>query len=338
MTDEKDSKGNLLPEVERMTKIGSFIRKTSVDEFPQLLNVIKGDMSLVGPRPLLVDYLPLYSTEQALRHNVRPGITGWAQVNGRNTISWEEKFKLDVWYVRNLSFLLDFKILLITLKKVFVSEGISSSDSVTMSKFKGNQMVIIGASGHAKVISNTLYLSGVNVSAYYDDCQLEFYNSIKVFCPINKISANDDAIIAIGNNSIRKRIESAHPTLNYAIAIHPKSVIDKSVSIGVGSVVMASATINNSTIIGKHCIINTSSSIDHDCKLENYVHISPGAVLCGGIQVSEGTFIGAGAIVIPNIKIGKWATIGAGSIIINDIPDYAVVVGNPGVIKKYNQK
>jgi undecaprenyl phosphate N,N'-diacetylbacillosamine 1-phosphate transferase len=138
MNEKKDKNGKLLPDSERLTAIGSFIRKASLDEFPQLLNVIKGDMSLVGPRPLLVEYLPLYSTEQALRHNVRPGITGWAQVNGRNAISWKEKFKLDVWYVRNQSFLLDFKILLLTIKKVFVSEGISSSDSVTMSKFQGN--------------------------------------------------------------------------------------------------------------------------------------------------------------------------------------------------------
>jgi undecaprenyl phosphate N,N'-diacetylbacillosamine 1-phosphate transferase len=138
MNDKKDHLGNFLSDPERLTSLGSFIRKASLDEFPQLLNVIKGDMSLVGPRPLLVEYLPLYSNEQALRHNVRPGITGWAQVNGRNAISWEEKFILDVWYVRNQSFLLDFKILLLTIKKVFVSEGISSSDSVTMSKFKGN--------------------------------------------------------------------------------------------------------------------------------------------------------------------------------------------------------
>lgn len=138
MNDKKDAKGVLLSDTVRLTSIGAFIRKTSLDEIPQLLNVLKGDMSLVGPRPLLVEYLPLYSEEQSLRHNVRPGITGWAQVNGRNAISWEEKFKLDVWYVRNQSFLLDIKILFLTVKKVFIREGISSSDSVTMEKFKGN--------------------------------------------------------------------------------------------------------------------------------------------------------------------------------------------------------
>ena len=137
MLDGKDKYGNLLPDNERMTKFGAFLRSTSLDELPGLFNVLKGDMSLVGPRPLLVQYLPLYSTEQARRHNVRPGITGWAQVNGRNAISWEQKFKLDVWYVDNQSLLLDFKILLLTVKKVFVREGISADGHVTIEPFKG---------------------------------------------------------------------------------------------------------------------------------------------------------------------------------------------------------
>jgi lipopolysaccharide/colanic/teichoic acid biosynthesis glycosyltransferase len=138
MLDGKDKQGNLLPDNERMTAFGSFLRSTSLDELPGLFNVLKGDMSLVGPRPLLVQYLPLYNTEQARRHNVRPGITGWAQVNGRNAISWEQKFKFDVWYVDNQSFLLDFKILLLTVKKVFVREGISADGHVTIEPFKGS--------------------------------------------------------------------------------------------------------------------------------------------------------------------------------------------------------
>ena len=138
MLDGKDKQGNLLPDDERMTPFGAFLRSTSLDELPGLFNVLKGDMSLVGPRPLLVQYLPLYSNEQARRHNVRPGITGWAQVNGRNTISWDEKFKLDVWYVDNQSFWLDIKILLLTVKKVFVREGISADGHVTIEPFKGS--------------------------------------------------------------------------------------------------------------------------------------------------------------------------------------------------------
>ncbi|MEM5547783.1 sugar transferase [Pseudoalteromonas fuliginea] len=138
MLDAKDKHGNLLPDNERMTKFGAFLRSTSLDELPGLFNVLKGDMSLVGPRPLLVQYLPLYNSEQAKRHNVRPGITGWAQVNGRNAISWDEKFKLDVWYVNNQSFLLDMKILLLTVKKVFIREGISADGHVTIEPFKGS--------------------------------------------------------------------------------------------------------------------------------------------------------------------------------------------------------
>jgi undecaprenyl phosphate N,N'-diacetylbacillosamine 1-phosphate transferase len=137
MNDRKDAAGNLLPDAERLTAIGKFVRKTSLDEIPQLLNVIKGDMSLVGPRPLLVEYLPLYDKTQQRRHEVRPGITGWAQVNGRNAISWEKKFEYDVWYVDHVSFLLDIKILLKTLQKVFIREGISAEGQATMTKFKG---------------------------------------------------------------------------------------------------------------------------------------------------------------------------------------------------------
>lgn len=138
MTDERDSKGCLLPDEQRLTKVGKFVRSTSIDELPQLINVLKGDMALIGPRPLLPQYLPLYNKEQARRHEVRPGITGWAQVNGRNAISWTKKFELDVWYVDHCSFLLDLKIFLLTIRKVFVREGISSDTSVTMEPFTGN--------------------------------------------------------------------------------------------------------------------------------------------------------------------------------------------------------
>lgn len=137
MTDERDANGNLLPDAERLTKVGKFVRSTSIDELPQLVNVLKGDMSLIGPRPLLPQYLPLYSREQARRHEVRPGITGWAQCHGRNAISWTEKFKLDVWYVDHCSFLLDLKIIFITIKKVLVREGISQQGQATTEKFNG---------------------------------------------------------------------------------------------------------------------------------------------------------------------------------------------------------
>lgn len=138
MTDERDANGGLLPDADRLTTIGRIIRKTSLDEIPQLFNVLKGTMSLVGPRPLLPSYLELYSKEQARRHDVKPGITGWAQVNGRNSISWEKKFELDVWYVDHQSFILDLKIVLLTVKKVFLSEDINTEGEATTKPFKGS--------------------------------------------------------------------------------------------------------------------------------------------------------------------------------------------------------
>ena len=138
MTDERDANGNLLPDAQRLTKVGRFVRSISIDELPQLWNVLKGDMSLIGPRPLLVEYLPLYSPEQARRHEVRPGITGWAQCHGRNAISWQKKFELDVWYVDHISFITDCKVILTTIKKVLGRADISSATSATMEPFNGN--------------------------------------------------------------------------------------------------------------------------------------------------------------------------------------------------------
>ena len=138
MTDERDVEGNLLPDENRLTKVGKFVRSTSIDELPQLINVLKGDMALIGPRPLLVQYLPLYSPEQARRHEVRPGISGWAQCHGRNAISWSEKFKLDVWYVDHVSLLTDLKVIFITIKNVLIRKDINSASAATMEAFNGN--------------------------------------------------------------------------------------------------------------------------------------------------------------------------------------------------------
>ncbi len=139
MNDKKGADGKLLPDSKRITKVGQFVRQTSLDEIPQLFNVLKGDMSIIGPRPLLIQYLPLYNEEQRKRHNVRPGITGWAQVNGRNTVPWPQRFELDVWYVNNVSFILDLKILWLTVLKVIKRDGISSETSATMETFTGKE-------------------------------------------------------------------------------------------------------------------------------------------------------------------------------------------------------
>uniref|UniRef100_UPI004048DC94 acetyltransferase n=2 Tax=Roseivirga sp. TaxID=1964215 RepID=UPI004048DC94 len=197
-------------------------------------------------------------------------------------------------------------------------------------------MILIGASGHSKVIIDILRLNNIQLDNLVDaNPSIKELQGIPVLLEDSFEFFDQEAIIAIGSNTIRKRLALKHH-LKYVNAIHPKAVLDGAVQIGLGTVIMASATINNDVKIGNHCIVNTSASIDHDCSLGDFVHISPNATLCGGVQIGEGTQVGASATVIPNITIGKWSTIGAGAVVISNIPDFAVVVGNPARIIKYN--
>jgi len=190
-------------------------------------------------------------------------------------------------------------------------------------------MNLYGASGHAKVIIDILKRSEIGISKIYDD-NIEIEKMLEFPVSVYNGSENNDLfIISIGNNKIRKKI-SQKLDAEFGMAVHPNSIIDPTVIIKEGIVIMAGTVINSSVKIGKHCIINTSASVDHDCILEDYVHISPTATLCGGVRIGEGTQVGAGAVIIPGITVGKWSTIGAGAVIIKDIPDGVTVVGNPG--------
>ena len=201
-------------------------------------------------------------------------------------------------------------------------------------------MILYGASGHAKVIIDILKLNGQPVSMIVDDAAPYQLLGIPVLKPDLEVlkNANEKIIISIGRNSTRKKISEILNDIQFGKAVHPTAVIDQTVKINDGTVVMANATINSSVKIGKHCIINTSANIDHDCILEDYVHISPNATLSGNVTIGEGTHIGSGAVVIPGITIGKWASIGAGAVIIRDVPDGATVVGNPGKVIKINSE
>lgn len=199
-------------------------------------------------------------------------------------------------------------------------------------------MLLYGASGHAKVICSVLESKSISVSGIFDDNpNLTFLNRYKVCGPYHPDYLSDALlIIGIGDNHVRKLV-SKKVSHRFGYCSAASSVCDNSVVIGEGTVVMQNVVIQRDASIGSHCIINTSASVDHECNLENYVHISPGAVLCGGVSVGEGTHIGAGVVVIQNVKIGKWCIIGAGAVIVNDIPDYSLVMGVPGrVIKKIN--
>lgn len=198
---------------------------------------------------------------------------------------------------------------------------------------------LFGASGHGKVIKEVFESQGLKVNAFIDDFPKEksTANIPVILSSEIKNTSENSVLISIGDNKIRKKI-SKKIKAKFITGIHKKATVSKSVKIDEGTVVMAGAVINADTTIGKHCIINSNAVVEHDCKIDNFVHISPNATVTGGTEIGEGTHIGTGATVIPNIKIGKWATIGAGAVIIKDIPDYAVVVGNPGKIIKYKKE
>jgi len=328
MTSEKNKNGVLLPDDKRLLGIGKFIRSVSLDELPQLFNVLKGEMSFVGPRPLLIEYLDLYDTNQKNRHNVKPGITGWAQVNGRNAISWEKKFEYDLWYINNQSFILDLKILWMTFLKVVRKSDITSASAVSMEKFEGSMptLFIYGASGHGLVVQDIAKACNYKKIVFIDDGDNEFktFESIK-----NKQELT--FALGIGNNKIRKVLYNKIINSGFKIIslIHPSAVISDSCILGKGSVVMPNVVINSNSKIGNGVILNTSSIVEHENKIGDFVHISPNVSLSGCVTIKDITHIGIGSSIIQGVTIGSNCMIGAGSVVIKDIDNNNLAYGNP---------
>ena len=349
MNDKKDEDGNLLPDSERLTKFGRFLRSTSIDELPELFNILKGDMSVIGPRPLLVQYLPLYNEKQRRRHEVKPGLSGLAQVNGRNAITWEDKFDLDVEYIDKISFINDWKIIFKSIKKAFTREDINSGTAATMEEFKGYIMndkieksnihdilIIIGASGHGKVVADIAYKMKKwdRIEFLDDDDSLTHcldYEVIGKVEDVEKYKEEADFFVAIGNNAIRENIQEKliKHGLEVVSLIHPSVVLGTGVEIGIGTAVMAGTIINSSTKIGKGCIINTSSSLDHDNIIEDYVHISPGVRTAGSVNIGKGTWLGIGSVVSNNANICSGCIVGTGAAVVKDITEPGTYVGVP---------
>jgi sugar O-acyltransferase (sialic acid O-acetyltransferase NeuD family) len=301
-------------------------------------------MSLVGPRPLLPEYLPLYSQQQARRHEVRPGITGLAQVSGRNQLDWESRFAQDVHYVDHVSAGLDLRILLKTLTAVLSRTGVSAEGHATMPTFTGTHpsqpadegVAVFGAGGHAKVVIATLQASGRKVTAIYDDdehCRGKTVLGIPVLGPLDQACKDGvrRAVLAIGDNAIRRQLAECF-SFKWESVVHPSAVVHPSVHLGEGSVIFAGAIVQPDAQVGPHAIVNTAATVDHDCVVEACASIGPGAHLAGNVSIGQRAAIGTGACVIPGISIGEDTIVGAGTVVIADLPASVVAVGSPARI------
>ena len=359
MTADSDEKGELLPERERLTPLGLFLRSTSIDELPELFNVIRGEMSLVGPRPLLMQYLDRYTPEQMRRHDVMPGITGWAQVNGRNAIEWGEKFALDLWYVDHQSFWLDVRILAMTVREVFKRHGITHSENSTMPEFLGmtenrkevkkkfiKRIVIIGAGGMAREIASAL--RSINLI----EPQFEFLgyvvsdlhqsrphdNRDQLLGDFDWLYANRDSIdglvMGIGTPAVRLALaaELRHllPHIEWPSIVHPTAIVE-----------IASAKLAEGCFVGAGVIATVNLTLDafalcnFGCTLGHEVHIgagsvvNPGANISGGVIIGAGVLVGTGAQILQYLKVDSCSTVGAGAVVTHDVGQGLTVLGVP---------
>jgi sugar O-acyltransferase (sialic acid O-acetyltransferase NeuD family) len=312
-------------------------------------------MSFVGPRPLLPEYLPLYTDRQTRRHEVRPGITGWAQINGRNELAWERRFEHDVWYVDNCSFAVDVKILWRTFWQVTRRRGISMTGHATAVPFTGarpnrrahsvnaagmneKSVIVLGAGGHARVVISTLQAAGWHVAAVYDDevsKQGQMVQGVEIRGPVKGLDlpSNTRAVIAIGDNLLRRAIAS-HFDFDWVSALHPAAWVDPSAKIEPGAVVCAGAVVQPGCHVGRHAIVNTLAGVDHDCRIGEFSHIAPGAHLAGCVIIGAGSLVGAGATVTPGVEVGEDSIVGAGAVLTRDLPSDVLAVGVPARIAR----
>lgn len=360
MSNQCDEHGEILPDSKRLGVFGRFLRASSLDELPEFWNILLGHMSLVGPRPLLVEYLERYTSEQARRHEVRPGLTGWAQVHGRNAIEWDKKFSLDVWYIDHLTAWLDLRILIKTMAQVFRSEGITSQGHASAPKFLGSKVAsikseidvktstdatsdhetvsIIGAGGHAKVVAATLLAAGRQIEAFYDDDRAlwgtsNFAGTVRGVISKLENRPHGPAILAIGDNDVR-RLLARKLLLRWTCAIHPDAIVHKTVDLAEGVLICAGAIVQPGSRIGAHSILNTGATVDHDSMLGKYVHIAPGVHLAGNVVIEDGVLMGIGSCAAPGTVIGKNTVVGAGAVVVDNLPPNSVAVGIPAQVIK----
>ena len=358
MTDARDEFGELLPDAQRLTPLGRFLRNTSIDELPGLINVVRGEMSLVGPRPLLPQYITRYTSAQMRRHDVKPGITGWVQINGRNALDWNQKFALDNWYVDHRSFWLDLRILAATVWQVFKRDGIAQPGHATMPEFLGTnprckkavtqptRIIVVGAGGAAREIVSALdsinkieqrfEFLGYVVS---DLSRLQPRDSRdQVLGDFSWLQANrnsfDALAIGVGFPASRLRLaaEIRHflPEVEWPSIIHPTAIIDlDSARIAEGCFIGAGVTATVNITLEAFVLCNFGCTLGHEARIGAGSVVNPGANISGGVVISTGVLVGTGSQILQYLHIGAGATVGAGAVVTRDVAEGVTVLGVP---------
>ena len=351
MIDQRDANGDLLPDEARLTTVGRFLRRTSLDELPELVNVLRGDMSLVGPRPLLMDYLPRYTPEQMRRHDVRPGITGWAQVNGRNALTWDEKFALDVWYVDHHTLRLDIDILRRTVGEVLGGRGVDAPAPFQGSAPEGvpvTDIIVVGGGDQGRqVISAIEAGEGDRIVGLLDRAippgtvvagypVLGIGRTTSAPAPSTTAHARSSSRSATTQRAVRPSSGSCSscPQLSLYTVVHPAASVARDATVGEGSIVLAGAVVSNGCAVGRAVLLGTRSSIDHDCVVADYASLAPGVTTGGTVRVGRATALGVGANVVHGITIGADTVVGAGALVLEDIPERVVAYGVPAVVAR----
>ena len=349
MTNARDKSGELLPDDKRLTKYGRFLRSSSLDELPEIFNIFIGKMSIIGPRPLLVQYLPLYNERQRKRHRVRPGLTGLAQVSGRNAISWQERFNKDIEYVESVSFLGDLKIFFKTIIKVFKCDGISQAGNATMQVFRGNfSLAIYCAGGLGKEVYDLAVRScksSYDEIFFVDDmCFDNSFYGARVF-KFDDLNASNKAaqiefVIASGEPFIRQKLMErvCGGGFNLVTIIDETAVISPSATVGAGTLINANSFVSSNAILSDNVYIQQLSTVGHDVVVGSHSVISSLCQISGRCKLGDCVYIGVGSSVRENVSIGTGTIVGMGSFAHNDMPEYIVAYGNPAIERRKNDK
>lgn len=344
-----------LDDASRMTGLGRVLRSTSLDELPTLWNIVRGQMSLVGPRPLLMQYLDRYTPQQARRHEVLPGLTGLAQVSGRNGLSWDRKLALDVEYVDQCCMSLDIRILLRTVGVVLCRDGVSGAGEVTMSEFMGEpvpqlpdprpSLVIVGCGGFGREVYCTVRAINAaggdwDVEGFVDDdpspADRDAVGALgaRIVGTVDRLAARPHpfhAVVAIGSGAARRAVVDrlAHAPVTYPALIHPDATIGPLVSIDVGVIVATGARLSTNITVGAHVHIDQNATVGHDTVLHDFSRLNPQACVSGSVVVGTGALIGASATVLQGMQVGEFAVVGAGAVVTHPTPTGSTVVGVP---------